>query len=143
MSKIFTIVLAIIFVESIAGNYRPGDICNLGNRRAKGSYYEECVTKFETAGCYAHWERGARRFVRNTEQRDRHYHDGRVGFRYQCTIANGYIQFSPIGCFLNKEHGNEFLHLNASGILDDGQRVRCKQNAEGAFSFEFAERRYG
>uniref|UniRef100_A0A8R1HNL9 Cyanovirin-N domain-containing protein n=1 Tax=Caenorhabditis japonica TaxID=281687 RepID=A0A8R1HNL9_CAEJA len=136
-STTFALFAAIILTASAV---KIGDDCSLGDRQriGKGSYYEECVSKYETAGCFASWEKNEKsQFVSHGETIDRMYKGNSVGFRYKCEMSNGYISFAPIGCVLNKKQGLELLELNGSGQLDNGQNVKCKQNNEGEFSFEF------
>ncbi|CAP24789.1 Protein CBG03990 [Caenorhabditis briggsae] len=139
MSPTFALFILGLAASTVSA-VKIGDDCDLGNRRriGKGSYYEECVSKFETAGCFASWEQDAQaQFVKHGETIDRMYKNNAVGFRYKCEMSNGYISFAPIGCVLNKKDGLALLELNASGQLDNGQNVKCKQNNEGEFSFEF------
>ncbi|CCD73539.2 Conserved secreted protein [Caenorhabditis elegans] len=141
MSSTLALFTAIVLMaSSTVLSLKVGDDCDLGNRRriGKGSYYEACVSKYETAGCFASWEQDEKsQFVKNEETIDRMYKNNAVGFRYKCEMSNGYISFAPIGCVLNKKAGLELLELNASGQLDNRQNVKCKQNNEGEFSFEF------
>ncbi|KAF1771283.1 hypothetical protein GCK72_003109 [Caenorhabditis remanei] len=137
---ITAIAVTPIYSAQSSGAVKVGDDCDLGTRHriGKGSYYEECVSKYETAGCFASWETDeSAQFVKHSETIDRMYKNNAVGFRYKCEMSNGYISFAPIGCVLNKKDGLELLELNASGQLDNGQNVKCKQNNEGEFSFEF------
>ncbi|CAB3407182.1 unnamed protein product [Caenorhabditis bovis] len=132
---------SIVFLMVLVA-FVTAETCKLGEKRRikSGSYYEECVPKFDTAGCYASWEKiESKRFIGNGEEIDRMYRSNSVGFRYKCEMNNGFISFSPIGCVINKKKGMEFLKLNASGKLDNGQSVKCKQNHAGEFSFEFGE----
>lgn len=139
MSSTFALIVIGIVALTVS-SVKVGDDCELNNRRriGKGSYYEECVSKYETAGCFASWEKDEKaQFVKHGETIDRMYKGNSVGFRYKCEMSNGYISFAPIGCVLNKKQGLELLELNGNGQLDNGQNVKCKQNNEGEFSFEF------
>ncbi|CAI5439571.1 unnamed protein product [Caenorhabditis angaria] len=115
--------------------------CELGHKRriGKGSYYEECLPRYETNGCYAGFATPPE-FVANGETIDRLYSEKQVGFRYKCEKTADYIYFAPESCFVIREDGKRVhIPMGKSAIGRNSQRVHCKKNSAGEYSFEYGE----